>query len=233
MWLSLAFMSALLLGFYDVAKKQALKDNAVPIVLLLNTLFSTLLFMPILLSSELGLGWFDTTFLQFEALGVESHLRIMLKSAIVLSSWVFGYIGIKHLPLTIVGPINATRPVLVLLGALLIFGERLNLLQWAGVSLALFSIFLLSRAGKREGINFASNRWILCVAAAALLGATSGLYDRHIMRDMEPLAVQSWYNLYQAIMMGITVIIIALCGNKSALEWRWSWAIPMISTIPS
>ena len=226
-------MSALLLGFYDVAKKQALKDNAVPVVLLLNTLFSTLLFMPILLSSELGLGWFDATFLQFEALGVESHLRIMLKSAIVLSSWVFGYIGIKHLPLTIVGPINATRPVLVLLGALLIFGERLNLLQWAGVSLALFSIFLLSRAGKREGINFASNRWILCVAAAALLGATSGLYDRHIMRDMEPLAVQSWYNLYQAIMMGITVIIIALCGNKSALKWRWSWTIPMISILLS
>ena len=233
MWLSLAFMSALLLGFYDVAKKQALKDNAVPIVLLLNTLFSTLLFLPILLSSELGLGWFDTTFLQFEALDVESHLRIMLKSAIVLSSWVFGYIGIKHLPLTIVGPINATRPVLVLLGALLIFGERLNLLQWAGVTLALFSIFLLSRAGKREGINFASNRWILCVAAAALLGAASGLYDRHIMRDMEPLAVQSWYNLYQAVMMGITVIIIALCGNKSALKWRWSWAIPMISILLS
>lgn len=226
-------MSALLLGFYDVAKKQALKDNAVPIVLLLNTLFSTLLFLPILLSSELGLGWFDTTFLQFEALDVESHLRIMLKSAIVLSSWVFGYIGIKHLPLTIVGPINATRPVLVLLGALLIFGERLNLLQWAGVTLALFSIFLLSRAGKREGINFASNRWILCVAAAALLGAASGLYDRHIMRDMEPLAVQSWYNLYQAVMMGITVIIIALCGNKSALKWRWSWAIPMISILLS
>ncbi|MBQ2374045.1 MAG: DMT family transporter [Alistipes sp.] len=233
MWLSLAFMSALLLGFYDVAKKQALKDNAVPIVLLLNTLFSTLLFLPILLSSELGLGWFDTTFLQFEALDVESHLRIMLKSAIVLSSWVFDYIGIKHLPLTIVGPINATRPVLVLLGALLIFGERLNLLQWAGVTLALFSIFLLSRAGKREGINFASNRWILCVAAAALLGAASGLYDRHIMRDMEPLAVQSWYNLYQAVMMGITVIIIALCGNKSALKWRWSWAIPMISILLS
>lgn len=226
-------MSALLLGFYDVAKKQALKDNAVPIVLLLNTLFSTLLFLPILLSSELGLGWFDTTFLQFEALDVESHLRIMLKSAIVLSSWVFGYIGIKHLPLTIVGPINATRPVLVLLGALLIFGERLNLLQWAGVTLALFSIFLLSRAGKREGINFASNRWILCVAAAALLGAASGLYDRHIMRDMEPLAVQSWYNLYQAVMMGITVIIIAICGNKSALKWRWSWAIPMISILLS
>jgi len=39
---------------------------------------------------------------------------------------VFGYIGIKHLPITIVGPVNATRPVLVLVGALAIFCERLN-----------------------------------------------------------------------------------------------------------
>lgn len=153
MWLSLAFLSALLLGFYDVAKKQALKANAVPVVLLMNTLFSTLLFSPVLLSSEFGLGWFDGSIFSFTPQGWEAHLKIALKSAIVLSSWVFGYIGIKHLPLTIVGPINATRPVLVLLGALLIFGERLNLLQWAGVTLALFSIFLLSRAGRKEGIT--------------------------------------------------------------------------------
>ena len=233
MWLSLAFLSALLLGFYDVAKKQALKGNAVPVVLLLNTLFSTILFSPVLLSSELGLGWFDGSIFSFTPQGVEAHLKIVLKSAIVLSSWVFGYIGIKHLPLTIVGPINATRPVLVLLGALLIFGERLNLLQWAGVTLALFSIFLLSRTGRKEGINFARNRWILCVAAAALLGATSGLYDRYIMRELEPLFVQSWYNLYQVVMMAITVAVIALCSGREALKWRWSWAIPMISLLLS
>ena len=29
MWLALAFASACLLGFYDVAKKRSLKDNAV------------------------------------------------------------------------------------------------------------------------------------------------------------------------------------------------------------
>ena len=39
MWLILAFLSAALLGFYDVFKKMALKDNAVIPVLFLNTLF--------------------------------------------------------------------------------------------------------------------------------------------------------------------------------------------------
>ncbi|MBQ4126896.1 MAG: EamA family transporter [Alistipes sp.] len=233
MWLILAFVSATLLGFYDVAKKQAVKQNAATIVLLLNTLFSSILFLPVIISSEFELGWFDGSIFAIRCEGIEAHILIFIKSAIVLSSWIFGYIGIKHLPLTIVGPINATRPVLVLLGAMILFGERLNLLQWVGVTLALVSIFLLSRAGKREGIDFAHNRWILRIAAAAVLGAISGLYDRYIMRELQPLFVQSWYNIYQLAMMSITVVIIRLTQGGNSTPFHWSWAIPMISILLS
>lgn len=228
MWLILAFTSAALLGLYDVAKKQAVKNNAVPTVLLLNTLFSSLLFLPVIISSECDLGWFGATIFDVEPQPLRSHLLIILKSAIVLSSWIFGYFGIKHLPLTLVGPINATRPVLVLVGAMLLFGERLNTLQWIGVLLALVSIFMLSRAGKKEGIDFTHNRWILCVAAAAILGAASGLYDRYIMQELEPLFVQSWYNIYQLTMMAIAVILIHLLQSNRT-PFHWSWAIPLIS----
>ena len=228
MWLILAFTSAALLGLYDVAKKQAVKNNAVPTVLLLNTLFSSLLFLPVIISSECDLGWFGATIFDVEPQPLRSHLLIILKSAIVLSSWIFGYFGIKHLPLTLVGPINATRPVLVLVGAMLLFGERLNTLQWIGVLLALVSIFMLSRAGKKEGIDFTHNRWILCVAAAAILGAASGLYDRYIMQELEPLFVQSWYNIYQLTMMAIAVMLIHLL-QPNRTPFHWSWAIPLIS----
>lgn len=228
MWLILAFISAALLGLYDVAKKQAVKNNAVPTVLLLNTLFSSLLFLPVIISSECDLGWFGATIFDVEPQPLRSHLLIILKSAIVLSSWIFGYFGIKHLPLTLVGPINATRPVLVLVGAMLLFGERLNTLQWIGVLLALVSIFMLSRAGKKEGIDFTHNRWILCVAAAAILGAASGLYDRYIMQELEPLFVQSWYNIYQLTMMAIAVMLIHLL-QPNRTPFHWSWAIPLIS----
>ena len=169
MWLSLAFASAALLGLYDAAKKKALTGNAVLPVLLLNTFFCSLFFLPAILSAECGFGWFDGTVLESSCGTLRAHGLVVLKSAIVLTSWIFGYFGMKHLPLTIVGPINATRPVLVLLGALLIFGERLNASQWAGVLLALVSLFLLGRSSRREGVDFAHNRWILCIAAAALL----------------------------------------------------------------
>lgn len=232
MWILLAFVSAALLGFYDVAKKQALRDNAVPVVLLLNTLFSTILFSPFIISAECGAGWFDGTIFEVAQGSWHDHMLVVIKSAIVLSSWIFGYIGIKHLPITIVGPINATRPVLVLLGALLIFGERLNGLQWIGVTLAIVSVFLLSRAGRKEGIDFKNNIWILSIAAAAVFGAVSGLYDRYIMRELEPVFVQSWYNLYQFLMMSAAVVVVRVVQGRG-VAFHWSWAIPMISILLS
>jgi|GEM_PF-81740 len=229
MWLTLAFTSAALLGFYDAAKKKALTGNAVLPVLLLNTLFSTLFFLPAILSAELGLGWFDHTLLATAPGTWEAHGLVVLKSAIVLTSWIFGYFGMKHLPLTIVGPINATRPVMVLVGAFAIFGERLNACQWTGVALALVSLFLLSRSSRREGVVFTHNVWILFIALAAVTGAVSGLYDKFIMARLDPVFVQSWYNLYQLGMMAVVAGIVWWPRRHATTPFHWSWAIPLIS----
>ena len=160
---------------------------------------------------------------------VRAHLLVVLKAFIVLSSWICGYFGLKHLPLTIVGPINATRPVIVLVGAMLLFGERLNIWQWGGVLMALASIFLMSRAGKKEDIDFKSNRWIWCVAAATILGAVSGLYDKHIMQSLSPMFVQSWFNFYQMIIMAAVCGLMWYPRRHLGTPFRWSWAIPLIS----
>ena len=146
MWWLLAFVSAALLGCYDSAKKISLKDNAVIPVLFLNTVLSALIFSPFLFATGFG-GW-------------EVQKYILLKSALVLSSWLAGYFAMKHLPLTIVGPVNATRPVLVLLGAIFLFGERLNLLQWVGVVLAVAAYVMLRLSGKKEGIR-TGDKWLV------------------------------------------------------------------------
>lgn len=229
MWLTLAFTSAALLGLYDAAKKKALANNAVLPVLLLNTLFSSLIFLPAILAAEGGFGWFDNTPLQSAPGTLHAHALVLLKSAIVLTSWIFGYFAMKHLPITIVGPINATRPVLVLIGAMLLFGERLNLYQWIGVALAALSLLLLSRSSRREGVDFRHNRWILFIALAALTGALSGLYDKYIITQVNAVFVQSWYNLYQLAMMAVVVAILWWPRRRSTTPFHWSWAIPLIS----
>ena len=220
MWLAFAFLSAFLLGFYDVSKKYSLRDNAVIPILFLNTLFCSIIFLLLAFRTPFG-GW-------------EMQRYILLKACIVLSSWLLGYIGIKHLPITIVGPINATRPVMILVGALLIFGERLNLWQWAGVVLAILSFFLLSRSGKKEGIDFKHNRWILCTIGASVMGAVSGLYDKYLLASsggigLPRLTVLCWFNIYQAIMMGVMMIALWWPKRKEGTPFQWRWSILFIS----
>lgn len=233
MWLSFAFLSAVLLGFYDSCKKQALGGNAVIPVLFLNTLFCSLIFVPFIVLSYCSPVLDDSIFKVADYGGWAVQKWILLKSVIVLSSWTLGYYGMKHLPLTIVGPINATRPVLVLLGAMLIFGEKLNCLQWAGVLLAVVSFFMLSRSGKKEGIDFEHNVWIYAVVGAAILGAVSGLYDKFLMNPnglaLDKMAVQSWYNIYQCGMMGVMMMLIWYPNRRKTTPFRWKWSIVFIS----
>lgn len=234
MWLLLAFCSAALLGFYDVFKKKSLSNNAVLPVLALNTLFSSIIFIPFILLSHFAPQMLqDSIFYVPDSGGWEVHKFILLKSFIVLSSWAFGYFGMKHLPLTIVGPINATRPVMTLVGAMLIFGERLNLYQWIGVSMAVISFFMLSRSGKKEGIDFKHDRWIWFVVLAAILGAVSGLYDKYLMGRFNNMQVQAWYNIYQLFMMGGVLMFLWWPKRKTSTPFRWDWCIILISVFLS
>ena len=217
-WWLLAFCSAALLGGYDSFKKLSLKDNAVIPVLFINTVLCAIIFSPFLFTTGWG-GWHIQKF-------------ILIKSALVLSSWMAGYFAMKNLPLTVVGPINATRPVLVLLGAIFIFGEKLNLLQWSGVLLAMVAYFMMRVSTKKEGVQ-TGNKWIICLILAVLLGAASGLYDKFLMSPyrlgLDRSQVLVWYALYQAFIMAFVTAFIWYPSRKSTTPFHWNWGIPFIS----
>ena len=238
MWILLAFISATLLGLCDTSKKFSLRDNDVISVLFLNTLFCSAIFLPLIVLSQYT-HILDSSIFHVGAGGWEMHRWIILKSVIVLLSWVFGYFAIAHLPLTIVGPINATRPVMTLVGAMLIFGERLNVWQWIGVSLAIVSLFLLARSGKKEGIDFKHNQWIFFLVLAAVMGTCSGLLDKYLMASpenggvgLDRMMAQSWYNIYQCMMMGVVLLIYVYDQRKKTgqgAHFSWKWSILLIS----
>lgn len=235
MWIVLAFLSAALLGLYDASKKQSLRDNAVIPVLFLNTLFCGLIFAPFIVLSFTG-HIPEASYFYIPPLTPAEHRLVLIKSCIVLSSWILGYYAIKHLPLTTAGPVNATRPVLTIVGALIVFGESLNAWQWAGVALGAVSFFMMSRSGSKEGIRFSHNVWIYMLAGAALLGAASGLYDKYLMAPqltggagVNRMAVQGWYNIYQCMMMGIVLLIVWWPRRKHSEPFMWRHSIVLIS----
>ena len=125
---------------------------------------------------------------------------------------------------------------MVLVGALLVFGERLNVWQWIGVMLAVLSFLMLSRSGKKEGIDFRRDHWIWMIVGAALLGALSGLYDKFLMAPVESggvgldrMLVQSWYNIYQCVMMLAMLLLLWWPKHHETTPFHWAWSIIGVS----
>ena len=211
MWVILAFISAVCLGGYDICKKIALNQYRVMDVLTLSVVISSLiLFVPFILSILAPETMTGTAF-YVPSLDTRGELLTLLKSGIVLSSWAFAYVSLKHLPLSVVSPMQATRPMWTLVGALLIFGERLNEWQWVGVSLAIGTVLVFSVTGgsgkSGESGKSGQKKYYICLVLAILIGACSGLYDKYLMRSYDHNAVQVHYTFYQAMMMGVIWLV--------------------------
>lgn len=229
MWILFAFLSAALLGVYDVFKKISLSNNAVIPVLFLNVVFCCIIFLPLMVLSFAAPELTAGTIFHMPPLTLRQHALLLLKAAIVLSSWMTAYYALKHLPITIASPIKATQPILTLVGALVVFGERLNLYQWIGVAIAIMSFFMLSQSSKREGVNFAHNRWVWLMVCSIVMGTVSGLYDKWIMTHIDRMNTQVWYNYYQLLIMCVVLLAVWYPKRRQTTPFRWSWAIPLIS----
>ena len=79
MWVVLAFISALCLGFYDISKKIALRDNAVVDVLTLSVIISSLLLSVPLLLSYACPSMMQQTLFYVPTMSLKGHLLTVLK----------------------------------------------------------------------------------------------------------------------------------------------------------
>lgn len=228
MWVILSLTSAFLLGFYDIFKKKSVTANAIAPVLFYSTMVSALIFIPIILISKLNpLALSDGILAHFmvEDIPLKSHLLILGKTLMVLCSWMFSYTAMKNLPITVVGPVNQLRPAISLILLLIVFQEHLTANQWIGVVLAIISFYLMNRSGKKEGIQFKSNKWVFMLLASALIVAFSGIYDKYLLskQQISPVTVQAWYAIYQFLLMFLFMAVVWWRRRKEhPFEWRWS-----------
>ncbi|GJM63545.1 EamA family transporter [Persicobacter diffluens] len=226
MWIYMGLMAALFLGLHNITKKHSVKENAVFPVLFFTTLTSLLVISPVLILSQLMPEKMADLNLLIPPLSFREHVFIFIKAAIMTGSWCLGYSAMKHLPITIVSPIRSAGPFFTLLGALTIYGERPSAYQWLGFALIIISMLIYSRVGKKEGIDFQTNRWVLAIIGATFLGSSSGLYDKFLVQyqGLAAQTVQFWFSLYVVILVG-AVCLVYWRPRKSALgafQFRWS-----------
>lgn len=230
MWVIIVIFSAIFLGVYDVFKKLSLTHNAVLPVMLISSFTSLLFFIPGIVLSKYYPHSVENTLFFVPYSGGSIQWLIFLKSCIVQASWVFSFFALKHLPISIVSPIRSTGPMWTLLGAIVILGETLTPLQWGAVLLIVACLYAYSLAGKKEGIHFKSNIWILFIFCGTVLGSISALYDKYLLATcgINKMEVQAWFSVYQFLLMILTVLILWYPNRAKTDAFQWRWTIPLI-----
>ncbi|HVJ21922.1 MAG TPA: DMT family transporter [Polyangiaceae bacterium] len=232
-WLALAALSAVFLGLYDVSKKSSLDDNAVLPVLFFCTLASVVLLVPVACVGWLRPDFAASAHLALAPLGTRGHLLVVAKAAIVTLSWIFTYFALKHLPISLASPIRASAPVFTVIGAVLLFAEIPTALQTLGIALTLGSYYLFSLVGREEGVEFTKNRWVWMLFAGTLVGAVSGLYDKHLLQveRLAPTSVQVFFAIYAAALQGFVVLVFWWPRRKGTTRFEFRRSIPLVALL--
>ncbi|GAA4271543.1 EamA family transporter [Aquimarina gracilis] len=227
MWMYLGLLTALFLGLHNLCKKHAVQGNEVFPVLFGTICSGFLLLLPFFIGSHYYPEFTKQIGFHITPISWETHGCIFIKSMIMTTSWVLAYQALKHLPITIVTPIRSAGPFFTFIGAILIYQEEPNFLQWIGFFLIIFSVVLYSKIGKREGINFKRNKWIFAIVGATFLGASSGLYDKFLIQGLalNPQTLQFWFCTYTTIILLGILAITWLPKTDKRKEFKWRWTI--------
>ena len=226
MWMYLGLLAALFLGLHNLCKKHAVQGNEV-FPVLLGTVSSGFLFIATFyFLSKVYPEYALANGYHFQNISWQTHGFIFIKSAIMASSWILAYQALKHLPITIVTPIRSAGPFFTFIGAILIYQERPNSLHWIGFFLIIFSVIGYSKIGKKEGIIFKKNKWIFAIIGATFLGASSGLYDKFLIQnlDLNPQTLQFWFCLYTILILLVILSItwFPFAEKRKAFKFRWT-----------
>jgi transporter family protein len=226
MWIYLGLISAVFLGLYDVSKKHAVTRNAVLPVLFFTTLTGALAAAPCFVLTALSPGLTARLNLAVDGLSAAEHGFVFLKAVIVSTAWCLSFLGLKHLPISIAAPIAASGPIWTFAGALILFAEKPDLLQWAGVAVSFAGYYFFQTVSQKEGIIFHKNRWVLLMIFGTVVNAGSALYDKFLIQSIHisPMAVQAWFMIYMVPVFGLEMMAFRQLkkGHISRLSWRTS-----------
>lgn len=226
-WMLLAVLSAVFLGLYDVAKKASVQDNAVLPVLFACSASGLALMLPLA-----GLSWLAPSAAQEQGLFIApmsatAHVLIFAKAALVTVSWILTFFALKHLPISLASPVRASAPMFTLLGAVILFGERPSVRQLLGILIILVAYWMFSLIGRSEGIRFSRSGWFWSLLLGTLVGAASGLYDKHLLQGakLPALAVQFWFTTYNTLIQGLIVAFLWWPRRVTNTPFRWRWSM--------
>lgn len=226
-WMLPVIVSALALGFYDIFKKHAVRENSVMPALFFSTLSGTLFFLLI-------------TFLKGDLAGCVqcSNLDrawIGIKALLVAASWTCVFYAMRELPISIASPIRASSPVWTFIASLVLYMEIPNWIEGMGMLVIFGGYYLFSVFGNQEGFSFRKSKGIHLIILGTLIGSACAICDKYLLGVVKipPRTVQFYFAVYLVGIFGITWLVRSFFGQKRPFQFRWSVPLTGIMLILS
>lgn len=223
-WMAFILASAVFLAFYDLAKKAAVRDNAVLPVLLFATFFGAVGYIATLAATG-GVA----VALEIDA---RTSVLVFVKALIVSTSWVLTYYALRTLPLTIATPIRASAPAIVFVTAFFLYGEQPSPVQGLGMLLVFVGYWAFSWAGRHEGIDFFRTPAVWCAIGGMCFSAASSMWDKYILQlaKLPVEKMQFWFQVDLVFVYAVLLLVWRIF-KLDAKRFEWRWTIPAVGVL--
>lgn len=215
-WLYMVIISGILLGFWDLTKKKALKSISV-----LNVLSLYSLFCFIFISFEFKNAIQVTPYLIFV---------IFIKCIIVFFSWGLSFTAIKHLPISVIAPFDTLNPLFSIILGIIILNERLGIVQAVGIAIMLISYYFISRVGSKEVVNILKNKYFYFMIFSALLNAVSATIDKIALKKINSGQMQFWFSFFMTVLY-LAALLFNYLKDKENFKLKFNFYIPLMSLL--
>jgi len=219
-WAWLVLLYGVLKGARDVAKKKAMEKSSVLGVLFFYTFLSFLMVLP----EAKG------------AMGVSVPLMgaTVIKSFVIFVGWICGFKALEKMPVSLYGILDLSQMLFTMLLGVVFLGERMTLLQGAGLLLVLSGLVML-RAGKNGGAMKSEGvemKWVGMALICCLFNGISGTMDKVLMKSMTSVQLQFWYMFFLSGFYGVYLLIRKIRIDwKSVLKNGWIWLMAVLFVI--
>lgn len=192
MWIFLVAIYAFLKGGRECMKKAALKKSGTNEILFFYTLIGFIMTIP-----------FAKTAFEIDAIYI---FYSFIKAFVCCVAWLFSLLALKHMSVSLYSVMDLGRMIFSTLLGVLILREDFTIWKLMGLILVITGL-LLANLKKNSGGGRASAFAIVAVLLNCLFNAISGIFDKVLMKSIEPPQLQFWFMLFMSIIYGVLLLV--------------------------
>lgn len=192
LWIILVFIYSLLKGSRDGMKKAALKKSSSDEILFFYSLIGFILIIP-----------FSSNALSTPPIYI---FYSFVKAAVVCSAWIFAYIALKDMTVSLFGIMDMSRMIFSTFLGVVVLGESLSIAKAVGVILVIAGLLCVNTRSDAETgkVKFGV---VIFAVLSCIFNSISGTMDKVLMKSMEADQLQFWFMLFLLVLYAAIIAV--------------------------